>query len=154
VSYKDDPLTLMGPLLRGGRFRAKCKNVPGFDEEIRPFMKSISEKLKINGMAFLNLKLTGIDSDELFYGDTDLVREWKSRLNIEKGDSFVKIIEIHARVGGGLQSDPKTFSKMIRAYHLAHFSHVYDRPLFDHALYATHRRKHKEGDAPEYVPVE
>lgn len=119
-------------------------------------MKSVSEKLQINGMAFLNLKLEGIDSDVLFYGNDDVTGEWLKKQDKKPGESFVKIIEMHARIGGGLQADPKQLGKMIRAYSLAHFSQVYNKTVYERTLYATHyRRFHLEaGTIPEYISIE
>lgn len=146
VSYKEDPLVIMDPTLRGHRFEAICRHVPGFTNQILPILKQICSTLKINGMAFLNLKLKGVDSEALFQGDTALMRVWEKKLNIPPGESFVKIIEMHARVGGGLQADPRIFAKMIRAYYfyLAYFtSEHHHSKAYDQMLYMMHHRSHE-----------
>lgn len=155
VSYVDDQLNLNYPGTRLVRFKADyCQYVPGFKKEILPFLRTVSDSLQINGFAYANIKLAGIDSDNLFYGNEDLVEEWIRRQNVQPGESFVKVTEVHARVGSGLHMYPTSFAKMIRAYFLAHFAVFYGRPQYAHALFAPYFKRVREGRVPYYELVE
>lgn len=124
-------LAIMDNDQRGARFDTDCDNVPGFAHHIRPLIRKLVGKMEIDGLAFANIKLKGVD-DVSYFSDN---KAHRTSIRGSALDSFVKIIEINARIGGGLYSTPRCLAQFIRVYHLALYCKTNSITMYDHLLY-------------------
>ena len=74
--------------------------LPGF-KHMKHLMIEIARKLGLNGMGFMDAKITGSNQ--------------------------VKVFEINARISASMHSEPKLLAKFIRAWHLAYLGDRYNK---------------------------
>ena len=78
----------------------RCAYLPGF-KQMKRLMTEIAKQLNLNGVGFMDAKITGSNQ--------------------------VKVFEINARIGAGIQIEPRILAKFMRAWHLAYLGNRYNR---------------------------
>lgn len=125
-------LDIMNNKQKSMRVNCPCKHVPGFAHHIRPLFRALVEKLQIDGFGFANMKLRGVTNASYFEEDT------RMHIHETTDNSFVKILEINARIGGGLYSTTDSLGQFIRTYHLAYHCEKHGISAFDELLFHKH----------------
>lgn len=116
--------------LRGERTIFPCAAIPGYVEHVRPLYATLARDLGIDGFAFANIKLKGVTGREYFKNQN----LWGNLVEM-KDSSYVKILEINARIGGGLYGAYWELARFFRSYHLAYYCAknkiiTFDKDLF------------------------
>ena len=96
----DDLLAVITPEMRGRRMKMRCAHLPGF-KHMKYLMVEIARKLELNGMGFMDAKITGSNQ--------------------------VKVFEINARISASMHSEPRLLAKFMRAWNLAYLGDKYKR---------------------------
>ena len=99
------------------RFDIDCHKIPGF-KKILDIIYTVTAKLKLHNISFLQFKLRGVTSKNIFDGDVKELDYWYTldqQLQSE-GDSTIKILEMNSRIEGGIVGDSQKLSEFLRLW--------------------------------------